>query len=283
MKFLGLEISKKVLIGIIASVVVVGGATTGVILLNNNDKKQEQETSIVLKENLNIEVNSELKLLSLIEENKDIEIISDDEIVDTSTLGEKELTIKYLDKKKKEKEQIFKIVIVDTQAPTIEYQKELTTTAGTEIDLLKDVKVSDNSNEEIKATIDGTYDFNNEGTYNLKYVAVDSSNNKKEEEFTLKVNAKPVPVCEKKTGSITTTKPSMACQYTTKIISWEWTEDLEKQQWVWALNNGYGLVDPEDQTKVTYNEYKPYLFTKPSKTYSDNQAHNIDVTVYIIK
>lgn len=274
MKFLGLEISKKVLIGIIASVVVVGGATTGVILLNNNDKKQEQETTIVLKENLNIEVNSELKLLSLIEENKDIEVISEDEVIDTSTLGEKELTIKYLDKKKKEKEKTFKIVIVDTQAPTIEYQKELTITAGTEIDLLKDVKVTDNSNEEIKASIDGTYDFNTEGTYNLKYIAVDSSNNKKEEEFTLKVNAKPVPVCDRKSGSWSTTKPSSACQYTTLDIHWLWYEEDG-----WCIGGDVGWMPPNDPSVPA--RLKPYISTQPKGNYNDGDE--VTVTVYIIK
>lgn len=75
----------------------------------------------------------------------------------------------------------------DTIPPTIEYKKELTTTEGTEIDLLKDVKVNDNTGGYIKATVEGKYDFSKEGTYKLKYVAIDSSGNKTEEEFTLHV------------------------------------------------------------------------------------------------
>ena len=193
MKFLGFEISKKLFIGIIASIVIVGGGvTTGVILMNNKDNQKQEEKqkdTILLKEDLKFEINSEVKLLSLVSEDNKVKILSEDDTIDTSTLGEKEITIKY-EVEEKEETKIFKITIEDTQAPTIEYQKELSTNVGSKIDLLKGVKVSDNSKEEIKATIEGDYSFDNEGTYNLKYIAIDSSNNKKEEEFTLKVNKK---------------------------------------------------------------------------------------------
>ncbi len=151
--------------------------------------KQDEKETIILNDNLEFEINSELSLLSLVSEDNKVEIVSDDEIVDTSILGDKEITIKYL-VNGKEEEKTFTITITDTQAPTIKFTKELSTTSGTKINLLKGVKVSDNSNEEINATIEGDYDFNKEGTYKLKYVAVDSSGNKTEEEFTLKVNKK---------------------------------------------------------------------------------------------
>lgn len=180
---------------VVSVVVVVGAVATPVILFNGKETPKEEEKqpevsqSVMLKEDLNFEINSELSLLSLVSEDNKVKVVSENEIVDTSTLGEKELVIKYLDNDQ-EKEQHFKISIVDTTKPTIEFQKELSTTAGTKIDLLKNVKVSDNSKEEIKATIEGDYNFDTEGTYNLKYVAVDSSNNRTEEEFVLKVNKK---------------------------------------------------------------------------------------------
>ncbi len=194
MKFLGKEISRKMLIVIIVSVVVVGGGvTTGVILMNNNKDNQKQEEkqkdTILLKDDLKFEINSEVNLLSLVSEDNKVKVLSEDETIDTSTLGDKEITIQY-EVEEKEEVKTFTITIVDTQAPTIEYTKELSTNVGSKIDLLKGVKVSDNSKEEITATIEGDYNFDNEGTYNLKYVAVDSSNNKTEEEFTLKVNKK---------------------------------------------------------------------------------------------
>ncbi len=192
--------SKKKIIIIIISILVGILLILGIYLFinnkndnlkdNNNNKNDNNSNSLIkLIDNLDVEINSEVNLLSFISNIKDLDIVSSDEKIDTSILGEKELIIKYKGQDE-EKEYKFIINIKDTTMPVIEYQKELTTTVGTTIDLLKNVKVTDNSLEEIKATVEGDYDFNKEGTYNLKYVASDSSNNKKEEEFTLKVNKK---------------------------------------------------------------------------------------------
>ena len=99
MKFLGFEISKKLFIGIIASIVIVGGGvTTGVILMNNKDNQKQEEKqkdTILLKEDLKFEINSEVKLLSLVSEDNKVKILSEDDTIDTSTIGEKEIPIKY--------------------------------------------------------------------------------------------------------------------------------------------------------------------------------------------
>ncbi len=154
---------------------------------SNNDNNYQEKLELI--DNLDVEINSEISLLSFIKNSNNLEIISNNEKVDTSILGNKELIIKYKENDE-EKEYKFNINIKDTTVPKINFSKEITTTVGSKIDLLKNVTVTDNSLEEIKATVEGEYDFNKEGSYNLKYVAVDSSNNKKEEEFILKVNKK---------------------------------------------------------------------------------------------
>jgi len=146
--------------------------------------------TVLLKDNLNLEINEEAKISSLISENNKIEVINKDEMIDTSKLGDKVIIIKYKDNDE-ERELTSKITIIDTIKPIIECKKELETTQGNKIDLLKDVKVNDNSLEEIKAIVEGEYDLNKVGTYDLKYVAVDSSNNKAEEEFRLIIKKKP--------------------------------------------------------------------------------------------
>lgn len=295
MKLFGIEISQKMLIGIIAGIVVVGaGITTGVIWINNKDnqpqsKEEEKEEvkELKLKNNLTVEVNSQVNLLSFVSEDNEVVIISEDEIIDTTTLGEKEVTIEYghsllnmaIQKK-------FKINVVDTQKPIIEYQKEINTNVGTPIDLLKDVKVSDNSKEEIKATVEGEYDFNQEGTYHLKYIAIDSSNNKAEEEVTLNVNKS---ACNLKKGAWSTSKPDN-CEYTTKDIVWRYQMIMDtdgNERWAWTVDFifegiGAGSAEPKDITDNRYDVY-PYLSTEPKETYTDNQEHEKTVTVYITK
>ena len=156
----------------------------------DQNSKNENEPIIKLIDELDFEINSELNLLSLVSDANTLEIVSEDEKIDTSVLGEKEVALKYIDEDGSEKEYIFKINIIDRAAPTIQYNKEITTTLGTTIDLLKGVEAKDNSNEQISVSIDGIYDFNKVGEYNLKYVAIDSSNNKIEGNFILKVEKK---------------------------------------------------------------------------------------------
>ncbi|MBO7079993.1 MAG: D-alanyl-D-alanine carboxypeptidase family protein, partial [Bacilli bacterium] len=91
-----------------------------------------------------------------------------------------------------EKEYSFNVVVEDRVGPVIEAKGELSTEVGTKIDLLKNVKVTDDSGETIKATVEGSYDFNKVGTYNLNYVAKDSSGNETKKEFKLVVKEKKV-------------------------------------------------------------------------------------------
>lgn len=183
--------------------IIVGSGFLAKTILTNQDKykkvKSEQTEKIekvILKENLTYEINTDIKILFLISENNKVKILNKEEMIDTSTLGEQEITISY-EANGKIREHRQKIKIIDTIAPMIECKKEIETIIGEKIDLLKNVKVTDNSNETIQATIEGEYDTNKEGIYQLKYIAVDSSNNKKEESFTLIVKKKPVVIEEK--------------------------------------------------------------------------------------
>lgn len=102
---------------------------------------------LILADNLKFEINSSIKKEKLLGKDNKIKIINGDELVDTSILGEQNVILKYNEKHEK----TIKLTIIDTTKPNIE---------GKEIDLLKDVVVTDNSKEEIKATVEGEYDFN---------------------------------------------------------------------------------------------------------------------------
>lgn len=188
--------NKKILV-IIAMILILLIGVLIIFLITRNPKKttnnyqteNKDNSDLKLVDNLFLEINSEVKLLSLINSDNTLEILSEDIYIDTSTLGEKELEIKYK-KDLEEKIKTFKINIIDTTKPVITFKMELETTVGTNIDLLKDVFANDNSKEDIEVKVDGNYDFNKEGIYNLKYIAIDSSNNKTEEDFILKVNKK---------------------------------------------------------------------------------------------
>lgn len=148
--------------------------------------KKRLSSNILNFNNLNIEVNTKVNLYDLIEEDKSIAYITDNYPIDTSTLGKQTLSIKVV------KNDIihnisFEINIKDNQKPEIIGENLVTVNIGTEIDLLNNAKVKDNSNENIELTIKGDYDINKEGEYQLKYYAKDSSGNINTKDFVLKV------------------------------------------------------------------------------------------------
>ena len=179
------EFIKKYIVLILILVVFVGIVV--IIFFSRNNLLNTPKTNIELYENLDFELNSEVYLLSLIKKVSNGELITDNVKIDTSVLGEKELKIKYINEKDEENEYAFKINVVDTTKPVIKYKKELTTTIGNKIDLLKDVVATDNSGEKISVEVNGEYNFNKVGKYTLKYIATDSSGNKTEEEFVLDI------------------------------------------------------------------------------------------------
>lgn len=143
-------------------------------------------TKIEISEKLDFEVNSEVKYEDLVKKNEKITLVNGNDLINTSTLGKKEVTVKYSIGKKVKEEKVI-INIIDTTPPVIEASETLFTTQGKEVDLLTDVKVTDNSGEELTAEVVGTYDINTMGEYKLQYSATDSSGNNATKDFTLSV------------------------------------------------------------------------------------------------
>ena len=143
------------------------------------------ETNIVFNEKVEYEINTALTLADLVKNKDEIELINGDDKIDTSKLGKKEVVIKYYTKKKKEKYSSLKIQIVDTIEPVIEAEDEFVITIGTDTNLVNNATATDNSGEDIVISIDGEYNLNAAGEYDLKFVANDSSGNKATKDFKL--------------------------------------------------------------------------------------------------
>lgn len=175
---------KKIIILIISIIILI--SITSVIYIKNI------KTKIIIKDKRKIEINTKTYNTDYIKKIKNGKIISKKEKIKTNKLGKKKVTIYIKNHFNKKEKYTYYIEIIDTKKPKITYQKELTTEEGNQIDLLKDVKVEDNSKEKIEAKIEGEYDINKEGTYNLFYVAKDSSKNETKKPFTLIVTKKQI-------------------------------------------------------------------------------------------
>lgn len=154
--------------------------------------------------NTDILINKEYIIDDFIEEVSKGIILNKDEKVMFDSLGENEVKIFYKEKYNnfiskiafwkdiKEKEYVLKVNVKDNEIPEINGNEKITITVGDKVDLIKDVKVTDNSKEEIIPTVEGEYDLKKAGTYKLKYKAVDSSNNTAYKDFELIVKEKKI-------------------------------------------------------------------------------------------
>ncbi len=124
---------------------------------------------------------------------------------DFGRVGEYKLKYTARDSSLNETAEDFILSVVDRERPVITFRDKLETEVGKDIDLLSGVSASDNSGEAITVTVEGGYDINKAGEYALKYVACDSSRNRVEECFTLKVKA-PTPPPEPGPIAFTTSK-----------------------------------------------------------------------------
>ena len=181
--------NNKILIIVIVLIVVLVLGGGGYYLRMKEIEANKLRVSF--KEENKVEINSEVKYSDYVSEIVNGSLINGEDKVDTSKLGN--VTLEYIFKNKdmEEEKKKFSLEIIDTQAPVIEAKKEITSYVSNNVDLLKDVKVMDNSKEEIKASVIGEYDKNKAGKYNMKYEAIDSSGNKGEYDFILNIVSDP--------------------------------------------------------------------------------------------
>lgn len=159
-------------------------------------------------DNVTISINTEAYNTDYIHNIKNGKLITAKEQIDTSKLESKSIEFIVKNYFKKEIKYSFKVTIIDQEPPVINYSKELEIEEGEKIDLLANVKVTDNSNEEIITTIEGEYDINKSGEYDLQYIATDSSGNTTKEDFRLKVKAKKTNSNSSPNNNSNSNKPS---------------------------------------------------------------------------
>lgn len=169
---------KKYFIYIIALLLMVVGSI--IIFFLSDDIK--------LKDDLTVELNNKVNILSFINKPKRNKILTKNKLVDTSKVGNKKLSIEYLNVFKQKKKLNFTIKVVDTIKPVIKCDDKI------EIEVYKDtlkekIKVTDNSNEKIEPLIEGKYDSNTQGEYKVTVVAKDKSGNKASKKISVVVTA----------------------------------------------------------------------------------------------
>ncbi len=153
-----------------------------------NKKEITQSNEITAKKDLTFEYAEKVKLYDLVNSNKGI--IDNNDYIDTYKLGNNEIIINYTNSKNEKDKVSVTYNIVDSTKPIILLSSSITIYKGNNINLVNSGICADNYDKKPNCYIEGEYNINKVGKYNLKYIAVDSNNNKNEKSFTLNVKEK---------------------------------------------------------------------------------------------
>ena len=193
---------KKYLIIILIICLIV--ITSSVILFSikykeyKQKKEEERQLELIknatiivdLAEDLNIPFNTKVKASDYIV-NINGEII-DDPYINTLKLGEKEVTIKYINDENITIPYKFKVNIVDITPPLIWLSSSYTVNVNYNYDvLMEEIMCGDDYDPEPDCQLVGNYNLNKVGNYKIQFSATDSSGNNTTKDFTLIVREPP--------------------------------------------------------------------------------------------
>ena len=140
---------------------------------------------VELKDDLETLYNSKVLVSDFIK-NINGKIIND-YLINTSEVGEKEVSFNYLNEENIKVKYSYKIKIVDKTPPTIGLNNSYTVTKGYSKNLLDAILCYDDYDDNPECNISGEYDVNIIGNYPLTFMAKDHYGNESRRDFTLKV------------------------------------------------------------------------------------------------
>ena len=171
---------KIIIISIIGIILIILGC---ILLLVIPPKVDNTEYKLI--DNLKVSVYSKLKVKDLISSING-KIITNKKI-NTEQLGKQKVSFIYENKNGQKRRGIFDIDIVDDEKPLIWLSGSYSAKTGSDLNLENEIFCADNYDNNPTCKIEGEYDLNTAGTYNLTYVAIDSSNNETRQDFTLNI------------------------------------------------------------------------------------------------
>lgn len=176
----------KKLILIISIVVGIILLSVGGFLLYKYIEIKNAVVKVVLKDNLEADFADTLRVSSFIESINGK--IVDDYYLNTDSLGKKKIDFEYINDDGIKIKYNYEINVVDREAPLIWLGKSYNVTRGSEDNLIDKIMCGDNYDNNPECVIEGDYNLNNVGSYNLVFKATDSSGNVSKKKFILNVN-----------------------------------------------------------------------------------------------
>ena len=187
---------------------------------------------VELKDNLEVEVHSKIKLSDFIKSiNGDL---IDDFQINTTQIGQKPITFQYVNDQNIEVSYSFNINVIDKIPPLIFSSSQFTVTKGYTGNLAKKLFCGDNYDDNPTCEIVGQYDVNTIGTYSVIYKGTDSSGNESMQPFNLIVKEKtttsysPSPAVQKKYADIVAKYKNQNTKIGIDVSSWQGNIDFQR-------------------------------------------------------
>ena len=158
----------------------------GGILLYKYMQVKNAIVKVELKDNLEADFADTLRVSSFIESINGK--IVDDYYLNTDSLGKKKIDFEYINDDGIKIKYNYEINVVDREAPLIWLGKSYNVTRGSEDNLIDKIMCGDNYDNNPECVIEGDYNLDNVGSYNLVFKATDSSGNVSKKKFILNVN-----------------------------------------------------------------------------------------------
>lgn len=183
------KIKKKIIVPAII-ILLIGGIIAGVIGYKKYYKSKE--LLIVIDKKITASLGDTIYNTDAVKKIVNGKVVDKKKVINTDKVGIQKIVLTVEDFFKKTKKYSYEVEVKDTIAPEIEAEEKITTPYDTKIDVLKDVKATDNYDKEVEVTVEGEYDLKKAGEYKLQYVAKDSSGNETKKEVVLVVKEKVV-------------------------------------------------------------------------------------------
>lgn len=145
---------------------------------------------IIFNDNLKVEFRSEVYVSNFIK-NIDGKLISDYK-VDTNEVGKKDIVITFKNMYGFIVSKNLTIEVIDVTPPTVIVNSPYQVVKGSNIKLEEEIFCADDYDDYIECNINGEYDLNTLGKYNLEMIATDKSGNITNKKFILDVIEKSV-------------------------------------------------------------------------------------------
>ncbi len=155
------------------------------VIYNIAENRRIDAEALTLNENLSVEFNTDTKVSDFIA-NLNGELISDPE-VDTTKLGEQEISFEFYNIKHKKRTRKFTIDVVDTTKPEIYGNNFYVVETNYDGDLTNLMMSGDNADDRPERKVSGNYDLRKPGDYQVEYIITDASENVARRPFTLRV------------------------------------------------------------------------------------------------